>query len=75
MSKKIMFQGTGSTVGKSIITAAVCRILNDEGYKVAPYKSQNMSLNSFVTKSGHEMGRAQVVQAEALKKIKIATSV
>lgn len=67
MSKKIMFQGTGSTVGKSIITAALCRILNDEGYRVAPYKSQNMSLNSFVTKSGHEMGRAQVVQAEAAR--------
>lgn len=62
-----MFQGTGSTVGKSIITAAVCRVLNDEGYKVAPFKSQNMALNSFVTVNGKEMGRAQVVQAEAAR--------
>ncbi|TCK98631.1 adenosylcobyric acid synthase (glutamine-hydrolysing) [Natranaerovirga hydrolytica] len=67
MSKKIMFQGTGSTVGKSLITAALCRILNDDGYKVAPFKSQNMSLNSFVTQDGKEMGRAQVVQAEAAR--------
>lgn len=65
MAKNIMFQGTGSTVGKSIMTAAVCRVLKDEGYKVAPFKSQNMALNSFVTVKGKEMGRAQVVQAEA----------
>ncbi|TCT15523.1 adenosylcobyric acid synthase (glutamine-hydrolysing) [Natranaerovirga pectinivora] len=67
MSKKIMFQGTGSTVGKSLITAAICRILNDKGYNVAPFKSQNMSLNSYVTQDGKEMGRAQVVQAEAAR--------
>jgi len=67
MVKKIMFQGTGSSVGKSLIVAAVCRILNNHGYKVAPFKSQNMSLNSFVTKEGKEMGRAQVVQAEAAR--------
>lgn len=62
-----MFQGTASTVGKSILTAALCRILNDEGVKVAPFKSQNMALNSYVTKNGNEMGRAQVVQAEAAR--------
>ena len=67
MAKNIMFQGTGSTVGKSIMTAAVCRVLKDEGYSVAPFKSQNMALNSFVTINGKEMGRAQVVQAEAAR--------
>lgn len=67
MSKKIMFQGTGSSVGKSIIVAAVCRILNNQGVVVAPFKSQNMSLNSFITEDGKEMGRAQVVQAEAAR--------
>lgn len=67
MAKNIMFQGTGSTVGKSIITAAICRVFKDEGYSVAPFKSQNMALNSFVTINGKEMGRAQVVQAEAAR--------
>ncbi len=64
-AKPIMIQGTGSNVGKSIIAAALCRILRQDGYSVAPFKSQNMALNSFVTKDGLEMGRAQVVQAEA----------
>jgi cobyric acid synthase CobQ/L-threonine-O-3-phosphate decarboxylase len=61
----IMFQGTGSNAGKSILTAAFCRILLQDGYRVAPFKSQNMSLNSYVTCDGGEMGRAQVVQAQA----------
>jgi len=64
-TKSIMIQGTGSHVGKSIVTAAICRILKQDGYRVCPFKSQNMALNSCVTASGGEMGRAQVVQAEA----------
>jgi cobyric acid synthase CobQ/L-threonine-O-3-phosphate decarboxylase len=61
----LMFQGTCSDAGKSIMTAALCRILLQDGVRVAPFKSQNMSLNSFVTHDGCEMGRAQVVQAQA----------
>ncbi len=64
-SKSLMIQGTSSHVGKSVATAAICRILKQDGYSVCPFKSQNMALNSFVTVSGGEMGRAQVVQAEA----------
>jgi adenosylcobyric acid synthase len=67
MAKNIMFMGTGSSVGKSLLTAAMCRILNNHGYAVAPYKSQNMALNSFITRDGKEMGRAQVVQAECAR--------
>jgi cobyric acid synthase CobQ/L-threonine-O-3-phosphate decarboxylase len=63
----IMFQGTSSNAGKSVLTAALCRILQQDGVSVAPYKSQNMSLNSFVTRDGKEMGRAQVVQAQACR--------
>ncbi len=63
----IMFQGTSSNAGKSILAAAMCRILLQDGYRPAPFKSQNMSLNSFVTNQGGEMGRAQVVQAQAAR--------
>lgn len=65
MARNLMILGTASTVGKSIMTAAFCRIFKQDGYKTAPFKSQNMALNSYVTKDGLEMGRAQVVQAEA----------
>ncbi len=64
-AKTLMIQGTGSSVGKSVMVAALCRIMRQDGFRAAPFKSQNMALNSFVTKEGHEMGRAQVVQAEA----------
>lgn len=65
MAKKIMFQGTSSNVGKSILSTAMCRILYRKGFKTVPFKAQNMALNSYVTRAGDEIGRAQVAQAEA----------
>ena len=64
-AKRIMIQGTMSGAGKSLLCAALCRILRQDGLRVAPFKSQNMALNSGVTREGLEMGRAQIVQAEA----------
>lgn len=69
LAKAIMIQGTMSNAGKSLLVAGLCRIFTQDGYSVAPFKSQNMALNSYITEDGLEMGRAQVVQAEAAKKI------
>lgn len=65
MAKNLMIQGTMSNAGKSILTAGILRVLRQDGYCVAPFKSQNMALNSYITRDGLEMGRAQVMQAEA----------
>ncbi len=64
-AKLIMIQGTSSHAGKSLVVTALCRVLKDMGFKVAPFKAQNMALNSGVTPDGLEMGRAQILQAEA----------
>ena len=64
-AKSIMIQGTMSNAGKSVLAAGLCRIFRQDGCSVAPFKSQNMALNSFITREGLEMGRAQVMQAEA----------
>ncbi|MBC7089938.1 MAG: AAA family ATPase, partial [Methanobacteriales archaeon] len=64
-AKCIMIQGTSSSAGKTVIVAALCRIFAKKGYRVAPFKSQNMSLNSYTTNENREIAMAQVLQAEA----------
>ena len=68
MAKSLMIQGTCSNAGKSLLTAGLLRIFTQDGYNCAPFKSQNMALNSYITSEGFEMGRAQVMQAEACRK-------
>ena len=67
MTQAIMLQGTASDVGKSVLVAGLCRIFYQDGRRTAPFKSQNMALNSGITADGKEMGRAQIFQAEAAR--------
>ena len=69
MAKSIMFVGTNSSAGKSFFATAMCRVLSDCGYKVSPFKSQNMALNSYIDDNGLEFGRAQAIQSFAARKI------
>jgi adenosylcobyric acid synthase len=69
LAKTIMIQGTSSSVGKSLLVAGLCRIFSDQGFAVAPFKSQNMALNSAVTPDGYEISRSQTMQAEAARTV------